>query len=106
MQVVDEIITVLNRHNRERVRNGICKVYADTSFTSLMLECKRMSSICSNVGVSTVVRVNPLLADHEHQYYEGLRSGGNEEYNTAVQAAHELYFDKLEQITPQKQPES
>ena len=103
-QVIDEMIRLLKRHHLDRMRSGMCKMYADSSFTSLMIELRRISGICSNVGIATVVRVNPALADHEHLYYESLRAGENEEYNAAFRAAHERYFTRLEQLQTDGSP--
>ena len=48
--------------------------------------------------MATVVRVRPALADHEHLYYENMRSGGDKDYNALFDAAHDLYFRELSQI--------
>ena len=96
VQVLDEMITLLQKRQLERMRQGLCGNRANASFTSLMMEMKRIASACSNVGVSTVVRVHPKLATHEHQYYEDLRSGNDEAYNAAYSAARAQYFPLLE----------
>ena len=98
VQVAGEIITSLKRRHLERMRAGQCQMYANASFTSLMTDMKRIVSACSNVGVATVVRVRPALADHEHLYYEQLRSGEDKDYNAVFSTAHDLYFKQLEQI--------
>ena len=98
VQVVGEIVTQLRRNHLKRMSNGICNIYANASFTNLMVEFKRIAAVCSNIGVATVVRANPELADHEHLYYASLRSGGNERYNAAFDEAHQRYFTALEKI--------
>ena len=95
VQVVGEIVTQLKRNHLQRMSSGVCNIYADASFTNLMVEFKRIAAVCSNVGVATVVRSNPELADHEHLYYESLRSGGSETYNTAFELAHDRFFSQL-----------
>ncbi|MBQ9268021.1 MAG: Na/Pi cotransporter family protein [Oscillospiraceae bacterium] len=95
VQVVGEIVTQLKRDHLQRMSSGVCNIYADASFTNLMVEFKRIAAVCSNVGVATVVRANPELADHEHLYYESLRSGGNETYNSAFELAHDRFFSQL-----------
>ena len=95
VQVVGEIITVLKRNHLQRLSRGVCNIYADVSFTNLMVEIKRIADVCSNVGVATVVRVRPELADHEHIYYGELHSGGNERYDREYEKVHDSFFSRL-----------
>ena len=97
VQVVGEIITVLKRNHLQRLSRGVCNIYADVSFTNLMVEIKRIADVCSNVGVATVVRVRPELADHEHIYYEELHSGGNERFDREYEKVHDSFFSRLRQ---------
>ena len=94
-----EIISQLKRNHLKRMSSGICNVYADASFTNLMVELRRIADVCSNIGVATVVRVHPELADHEHLYYESLHSGGNAAFDAAYDINHEKYFSKLREIS-------
>ena len=94
-QVAGEIITVLKRNHLQRLSRGECNIYADVTFTNLMVELKRIADVCSNVGVATVVRVRPELADHEHVYYAELHSGGDENFDEEYEQAHERYFSRL-----------
>ena len=98
VQAAGEIINTLKKHHMERMRAGACQMYANASFTGLMIDMKRIAATCSNVGVATVVRVRPALADHEHLYYENLRSGEDKDYNEIFTAAHDLYFAELARI--------
>ena len=95
VQVAGELIAQLKRNHLKRMSSGICNVYADTGFTNLMVELKRIADVCSNVGVATVVRVRPELADHEHLYYESLHSGDNDNFNRAYKEYYERYFSRL-----------
>ena len=94
-QVAGEIITLLKRNHLQRLSRGECSIFADVTFTNLMVELKRIADVCSNVGVATVVRVRPELADHEHDYYAELHSGGDENFNREYEQAHERYFSRL-----------
>ena len=94
-QVAGEIISVLKRNHLQRLSSGKCNIYADVTFTNLMVELKRIADVCSNVGVATVVRVRPELADHEHVYYAELHSGGDENFDTEYQKAYKRYFTRL-----------
>ena len=96
VQIVNELSTVLRRNHLRRMSLGQCNMYADSSFSNLGVEFRRIAAVCSNVGVATVVRVHPELADHEHLYFESLHNGGDAEFNAAYEAAHARYFPRLE----------
>ncbi len=95
VQVTVELISLLKRNHLKRMGKGICNVYADAGFTNLMVECRRIADVCSNVGIATVVRVRPELADHEHLYYENLHAGQDADFNEAFRKAHDVYFGML-----------
>ena len=96
--VAGEIISQLKRNHLKRMSSGICNVYADAIFANLMIELKRIADVCSNVGVATVVRVRPELADHVHLYYESLHQGGNENFDAEYGRDYEKYFAQLKMI--------
>ena len=96
VQIVNELNTVLRRNHLRRMSLGRCSVFADSSFSNLGVEFRRIAAVCSNVGVATVVRIHPMLADHEHLYFESMHNGSNAEFNAAYEAAHARYFPKLE----------
>ena len=95
VQIAGELITVLKRNHLRRLSLGQCSMYADIGFTNLMVELRRIAAVCSNVGVATVVRVNPELADHEHLYFESLHNGNDADFNASYEKAHSLYFSRL-----------
>ncbi len=96
VQVSAEVITMLKHNHLNRMSRGECNIFADASFTNLMVEFRRIAAVCSNVGVATVVRVSPELADHEHLYYERLHEGDDEEFNAAYESAYTKFFSRLE----------
>ena len=96
VQIVHELGTVLRRNHLRRMSLGQCNIYADSSFSNLGVEFRRIAAVCSNVGVATVVRLHPELADHEHLYFESLRTSGDAAFNEAYEAAHARYFQRLE----------
>ncbi len=107
VQIVNELITALKRNHLRRMSLGQCSMYADISFTNLLVEIRRIAAVCSNVGVATVVRVNPELADHEHLYFESLHDSRDEEFNAAYEAAHSRYFSRLavaQHMMPERMP--
>ena len=97
VQVAGEMIALLKRNHLIRLSKGVCNIFADVCFTNLMVEIRRIAAVCSNVGVATVVRVNPELADHEHLYYASLHSGGHEVFDNEYNKAREEYFNRLHQ---------
>lgn len=100
VQVAGDLITVLRRNHLKRMSTGECNPYANTAFSDLMVEFKRIGDVCSNVGVATVVRVHPELADHEHLYYERLHSGGDKAFNAAYEREYDRYFGMLTKPAP------
>ena len=104
VQIVSELNTVLRRNHLRRLSRGMCSMYADSSFSNLGVEFRRIAAVCSNVGVATVVRIHPELADHEHLYFESLHTGGDAEFNAAYEDAHARYFRQLEESEPPARP--
>ena len=97
VQIVNELSTVLRRNHLRRLSLGQCNMYADSSYSNLGVEFRRIAAVCSNVGVATVVRLHPELADHEHLYFESLHNGNDAAFNAAYEDAHARYFLQLEE---------
>ena len=97
VQVAGEFTGKLKNNHLKRMGTGECSIYADASFSNLMVEFKRIADVCSNVGIATLVRVRPELADHEHLYFEGLHAGRDEKYNEEFRKAYDTYFSRLKE---------
>ena len=69
-------------------------------------QLQRISNVCSNVGIATMVRVYPELGDHEHLYYDRLHAGGNVDFDAACDRVHERYFSLLAGLVPARNGES
>ena len=95
VRVVVELVNVLINNHFSRMSAGECSLLADSAFTNLMGEYKRIGAICSNVGIATMVRVRPELADHEHLFFETLDKTGDSQYNQVLEETHKKYFDLL-----------
>ena len=95
VQIVGEIIVAVKRNHLSRLSLGQCAMYADISYTNLLVELRRIAAVCSNVGVATVVRANPELADHEHLYYESLHLSSDADFDAVYEEAHAKYFSQL-----------
>lgn len=94
-EVVDDMVNALRDNHLDRVCSGRCSVVAGTGFMNLLSDIERISDICSNVGVATVARVHPELANRAHEYISRLHSGGDERFNAEYNRAHDEYFSRL-----------
>ena len=94
-QVADEMVSQMRKNHLKRMSSGQCNLMADTAYSNLLMECKRIANACSNVGIATMVRAKPELADHEHLYYEEMRAGKDEAYNEAYNKARKHYFSMM-----------
>ena len=109
VQVSADLITELRKNHLKRMSTGECNAYADTTFSDLLTEYHRIGDVCSNVGIATLVRVKPELADHEHLYFEHLHSGGDETFDAAYRRVRKRYFSLLypqEQSVPDRDAET
>ena len=104
VQVSADLINVLKRNHLKRMSTGECNVYADSTYTNLMVEFRRIGAVCSNVGIATLVRVYPELADHEHLYFDKLHAGGDEAFDAAYERARQRYFALLTPPAPAPAP--
>ena len=95
VRVLNELLNQLQRNHFKRMGEGICSLYADAAFSNLMGDCKRIGAICSNVGIATLVRAHPELADHEHLYFENIQNSGEGSFNQLFEEAHKRYFSML-----------
>lgn len=96
VRVCSEFINQIKKNHLQRMSSGECSLIADASFSNLLMEYKRIADSCSNIGIATVVRVHPELADHEHLYFESLRESGEEGFMAVFNEAHDRYFGMLE----------
>lgn len=94
-EVVDDMVNALKDNHLERLRSGTCSILAGTEFLNLLSDVERISDICSNIGVATIVRVNPQLKHEVHNYVSMLHAGRDETFNSEYKDAHERYFAML-----------
>jgi len=98
-EVVDDLVNALKEGHVERLREGKCNVDAGAYFLNLLSDIERISDICSNIGISTLTRIHPDLADRAHEYSSSLHLGSNTQFNAEYSAAHEEFFGRLNAIT-------
>ena len=94
-EVADELVSTFKVNHLNRMGSGKCNLYADADFMNILSASEHIVGACTNIGEATVIRVRPDLATKEHNYFETLRSGGDEAYNEAYRTAREEYFSRL-----------
>ena len=92
--VMDELAQTLNDNHLIRLRDGKCSIHAGMNFLDVITELEHISNVCSNVGIATIVRATPGVANHE--YTASLHQGHNAAYNAEYKQALENYFNKLQ----------
>jgi phosphate:Na+ symporter len=97
-EVVDDLVDALRDNHLARLRAGKCTGEIGSDFLDLLSDIERISDICSNVGVSTVMRINPAKGANVHEYISFLHSGRDEEFNTRYQQLHDDYFSRLDAL--------
>ena len=97
-EVVDDLTSTLKDNHVKRLHQGNCSVYTGTIFLNLLSDIERISDVCSNVGVATIIRANPEQMIEVHDYMSSLHRGDDVTFNLEYRNAHDLYFDKLEDI--------
>ena len=94
-EVVDDMVASLKEFHINRLREGKCSVDAGTYYLNLLAEIERISDVCSNIGISTLTRMHPDLANRTHEYASALHRGNDEKFNAEYHAAHDEFFARL-----------
>ena len=94
-EVVDDMVSSLREFHIDRLREGKCSIDAGTYYLNLLTEIERISDGCSNIGISTITRVNPELANRTHEYSSALHRGNDAKFNEEYHAAHDEFFGLL-----------
>ena len=94
-EVMDDMVNALHDNHLDRLREGKCTMDVGTCFLEVMSNMEYISDACSDVGVATVARVSPQLAQQAHMYISTLHQGGDEWYNNLYQTEHDAYFARL-----------
>ena len=96
-EVVDDLVDALRDNHLARLRAGKCTGEIGSDFLDLLSDIERISDICSNVGISTIMRFNPGHGNI-HEYISFLHSGRDEEFNERYQRLHGDYFSRLDAL--------
>ena len=94
-QLVSEMVLRLKRHHLIRMGRGECDIFADSNFENLMSDLKRIADVSTNIGEAVLVRVNPELADDEHNYFTALRAGNDKKFNELYEEANHKYMGRI-----------
>ncbi len=97
-EVVDDMVNALRDNHLKRLSRGECSPVVDSIFLNLLSDIERISDICSNIGMSTMARIHPELAEQEHSYISSLHQGRDENFNRIYEDAHSLYFGQLNTV--------
>ena len=94
-EVMDDMSNALHNNHLVRLRDGLCSSYTGISFLNILANLEKTTDICSNVGISVIVRVHPEIASKAHTYVSSLRQGTDNEFDKRYQEAHDKYFGML-----------
>ena len=97
-EVMDDMVNALHDNHLDRLREGRCTMDVGTCFLEVMSNMEYISDACSDVGVATVARVSPTLAQQAHMYISTLHQGSDEWYNELYQSEHDDYFARLKEV--------
>jgi diaminopimelate decarboxylase len=74
-----------------------------------MSDLKRIADVSTNIGEAVLVRVNPELAEDEHNYFSTLRAGNDKKFNEQYEEAGRKYMDRIKSmpqlVTPPEDPD-
>ena len=94
-EVIDDMVITLRENHLRRLRDGECSVYAGFIFLDALVNIERISDQCSNIGVTTIARFNPEIAEMEHDYIKELHQGADAAYTKEYEQLRSYYYDKL-----------
>ncbi len=98
-EVVDDLVNALRENHLTRLREGKCTPEVGSDYLDLLSDLERISDICSNIGVATVVRVMPERTADSHEYISFLHSGRDEAFNRSYDETHRAYFGLLDAVS-------
>ena len=108
-ELASEMVLRLKRHHLVRMSRGACDIFADSNFENLMSDLKRIADVSTNIGEAVLVRVNPELAEDEHNYFSTLRAGNDKKFNEQYEEAGRKYMDRIKSmpqlVTPPEDPD-
>ena len=94
-EVMDDMTNALHNNHLIRLRDGICTTHVGISFLNILSNMEKIADICSNVGISVIVRVHPEIAAKAHSYVSALHQNTDNTYQKRYEEAHDIFFGRL-----------
>lgn len=98
-EVMNDLVTTLHDNHLVRLRDGVCTVRGGILFNDVLTNVGRISDTCSNVGVATILRVNPSKTNMAHSYVSAIHSGVDTQFNDEYKKTYEEFFGRLGNIS-------
>ena len=98
-EVMDDLVSALHDNHLVRLRDGICTVRGGILYNDVLTNLARISDTCSNVGIATLVRINPARSSMAHSYVSAIHSGADAQFNNEYKKTYEEYFERLGNIS-------
>ncbi len=102
-EVVDNLVNSMKEHALTHLSNRDLTVVGGTAYAHILGYMERISDMCSNIGLATVSRFNPI---EDHEYEENLLAGHDEEFNREYEAARAEYFKRYDETVRQQENSS
>ena len=95
-EVMDDLINAVHDNYLTRLREHEANVTTGMYFLKILTNTERICDICSDVGVTTIARLNPELQSRAHSYISTLHSEKDEDFMEKYEASHSRYFALLD----------
>ena len=95
-QVIDYLISDIKSNHISRLQKGDCTIEMGFILSDLLTNCERVSDHCSNIAVAQIETAQNAYQAHE--YLNGIKSAGNEAFQSVFNAYMERYSLKDETI--------
>ncbi|MBQ6366926.1 MAG: Na/Pi cotransporter family protein [Erysipelotrichaceae bacterium] len=90
-EVVDNLVNSMKENALTHLSDRELTIVGGTAYAHVLGYMERISDMCSNIGLATVSRFNPI---EDHEYEENLLAGHDERFNREYEAAREQYFGR------------
>lgn len=101
-EVVDNLVNSMKENGLKHLANGEYSIIGGTAYVHVLGHMERISDMCSNIGLATLNRINPIV---DHEYEENLLAGHDEEFNKEYEEAREQYYERFSDYAKNYQPD-
>ena len=88
-QVIDYLISEIKSNHISRLQKGDCTIEMGFVLSDLLTNCERVSDHCSNIAVAQIETAQNAYQAHE--YLSGVKSAGNEVFQSAFSTYRQRY---------------